>query len=114
MDGLLVFMALWVPFANNNFNAFMTLKDMTLYFFLYLGIVDIRQYHRSHAKLILMWLGVHALLGINGVLHHGQGVGGWLGDENDFGMEMNVAIPVAFFMYQAAKSQRTKFCTLDC
>ena len=32
----------------------------------------------------------------------GHGVGGWMGDENDFGMEMNVAIPVAFFMYQGA------------
>ena len=31
--GLLVFMALWVPFANNNFHAFSQLKDLTLYFF---------------------------------------------------------------------------------
>ncbi|MBK9997616.1 MAG: hypothetical protein IPO99_10895 [Nitrospira sp.] len=30
--GLLVFMAMWVPFANNNFWAFMTFKEMTLYF----------------------------------------------------------------------------------
>ena len=28
--GLLGFMALWVPFANNNFHALMTFKDMTL------------------------------------------------------------------------------------
>lgn len=106
--GLLVFMAMWVPFANNNFWAFMTLKEMTLYFFFYLGIVTfVNTTSRMHT-LILMWLGVHAVLGINGVLHHGQGVGGWLGDENDFGMEMNVAVPVAFFMYQAATNQRAK------
>ncbi len=37
--GLLVFMTLWVPFANNNFRAFMTLKDMVLYFCLYFGNV---------------------------------------------------------------------------
>ncbi|MEP7153479.1 MAG: O-antigen ligase family protein [Nitrospira sp.] len=106
--GLLVFMALWVPFANNNFKAFMTLKDMLLYFCLYLGIVTFVNTTERMQRLIFTWLGVHGLLGINGILHHGQGVGGWLGDENDFGMEMNVAIPVAFFMYQAAKNQRAK------
>ena len=106
--GLLVFMAMWVPFANNNFWAFMTFKEMTLYFFFYLGIVTFVNTTSRMQKLIFMWLGVHAVLGINGILHHGQGVGGWLGDENDFGMEMNVAVPVAFFMYQAATNQRSK------
>ncbi|GAB1723765.1 MAG: hypothetical protein GDA65_18645 [Nitrospira sp. CR1.1] len=106
--GLLAFMALWVPFANNNFWALMTLKEMTLYFFFYLGIVTFVNTTDKMQKLIFMWLGVHAVLGINGILHHGQGVGGWLGDENDFGMEMNVAVPVAFFMYQAAANQKGK------
>lgn len=107
--GLLVFMALWVPFANNNFYALMTLKDMTLYFFFYLGIVAfVNSTSRMH-KLILMWLAVHTVLAINGLLHHGRGVGGWMGDENDFGMEMNVAIPVAFFMYQGATGKGSKF-----
>lgn len=107
--GLLGFMALWVPFANNNFHAFMTFKDMTLYFFFYLGIVTFVDSTSRMNKLIVMWLGVHGLLAINGMLHQGRGVGGWLGDENDFGMEMNVAVPVAFFMYQAAKNKRAKF-----
>ena len=105
---LLLFMALWVPFATNNFKALMTLKDMTLYFFFYLGIITFVNTTERMQKLIFMWLGVHGLLAINGILHHGQGVGGWLGDENDFGMEMNVAVPIAFFMYQAAKTSRAK------
>ncbi len=105
---LLVFMALWVPFATNNYKALMTFKDMTLYFFFYLGIITFVNSTNRMQKLIFMWLGVHGVLGINGVLHHGQGVGGWLGDENDFGMEMNVAIPVAFFMYQGAQNKRSK------
>lgn len=106
---LLVFMALWVPFARNNYHAIMLLKDMTLYFFFYLGIVTfVNSTGRMH-KLILMWLGVHTVLAINGMLHQGRGVGGWLGDENDFGMEMNVAVPIAFFMYQNAKNKGSKF-----
>ena len=59
-------------------------------------------------KLILVWLGVHGLLAVNGMLHGGRGVGGWLGDENDFAMEMNVAVPFAFFLYQGTKGQGTK------
>jgi len=105
---LLAFMALWVPFANNNYQALMTFKDMTLCFFFYLGIVAfVNSTSRMH-KVILMWLAVHTVLAINGMLHGGRGVGGWLGDENDFGMEMNVAVPIAFFMHQAARSQRSK------
>lgn len=106
--GLLAFMVLWVPFANNNFHALMTLKDMTLYYFFYLGIITfVNSSDRMH-EVILMWLGVHAVLAINGMLHQGRGVGGWMGDENDFGMEMNVAVPVAFFMFQGAKSKGGK------
>ncbi len=105
---LLAFMALWAPFATNNYYAVMLLKDMTLYFFFYLGIITfINSTSRMH-KLIFMWLGVHTVLAINGMLHQGRGVGGWLGDENDFGMEMNVAVPVAFFMYQNARTTGSK------
>jgi len=105
---LLAFMAIWVPFARNNYHAVMLFKDITLYFFFYLGIITfINSTNRMH-KLIFMWLGVHTVLAINGMLHQGRGVGGWLGDENDFGMEMNVAVPVAFFMYQNADNTRSK------
>jgi O-antigen ligase len=106
---LLGFMFLWVPFARNNYHAVMIFKDMTLYFFFYLGIVTFVNSTSRMQKLILMWLGVHTVLAINGMLHQGRGVGGWLGDENDFGMEMNVAIPVAFFMYQGATNKGMKF-----
>lgn len=106
--GLLSFMALWVPFARNNYHAVMLFKDMTLYFFFYLGIVTFVTTTGRMQKLILMWLGVHTVLAINGMLHQGRGVGGWLGDENDFGMEMNVAIPVAFFMHQVSVAKGSK------
>ena len=105
---LLAFMAMWVPFANNNFWALMVFKDMTLYFFFYLGIVTFVNTTSRMQTLIFVWLGVHLVLAVNGILHQGRGVGGWLGDENDFGMEMNVAIPVAFFMSQGAVGKGNK------
>lgn len=106
--GLLAFMACWVPFANNNFHAFSQLKDLTLYFFFYLGILTFVNTTGKMQKLILVWLGVHALLAVNGMLHGGRGVGGWLGDENDFAMEMNVAVPFAFFLYQGTAGKGSK------
>ena len=105
---LLAFMLAWVPFATNNYWALMIFKELTLYFFFYLGIITFVNSEERMQKLIFMWLGVHGLLAVNGILHHGQGVGGWLGDENDFGMEMNVAVPLAFFMYLAASSLRAR------
>lgn len=106
--GLLALMALWVPFANNNYQALMTFKDMTLYFFFYLGIITFVSTTERMQKVILVWLGVHSVLAINGMLHSGRGIGGWLGDENDFGMEMNVAVAFAFFLYQGTKKVRSK------
>lgn len=106
--GLLLLMAFWVPFANNNFHALMTFKDMTLYFFFYVGIITFVNTTERMQKVILVWLGVHSVLAINGMLHSGRGVGGWLGDENDFAMEMNVAIPFAFFLYQGTTAKGAK------
>lgn len=105
---LLTFMLAWVPFATNNYWALMIFKELTLYFFFYLGIITFVNSEARMQRLIFMWLGVHGFLAVNGILHHGQGVGGWLGDENDFGMEMNVAVPLAFFMYLAASSLRAR------
>jgi len=106
--GLLVLMALWVPFANNNYHALMTFKDMTLYFFFYLGIITFVNTTKRMQIVILVWLGVHSVLAINGMLHSGRGVGGWVGDENDFAMEMNVAIPFAFFLCQGTTAKSAK------
>jgi O-antigen ligase len=106
--GLLILMASWVPFANNNFWALMIVKDMTLYFFVYLGVITFINTTRRVQFLFKIWLAIHAVLAVNGILHQGQGIGGWLGDENDFGMEMNVAVPFAFFLFQGATSKRDK------
>ncbi len=106
--GLLGFMALWVPFANNNYWAFMTVKDLSLYFFFYLGIITVVNSTIKMEKLVLVWVGVHGLLAVNGLMHGGRGVGGWLGDENDFAMEMNVAVPFAFFLYQGTRNLGAK------
>jgi hypothetical protein len=82
--------------------------DDVILFFLF-GNCHLREYHQPNAEADFMWLGVHAVLGINGMLciMGKELVGGWE-TKMTFGMEMNVAVPVAFFMYQAATNQRSK------
>jgi O-antigen ligase len=114
--GLLSLMALHVPFATNNYWALMVFKDMVLYFFLYLGITAYIDSTEKMRKLVAVWVGIHLVLAILGMQSAGQGVGGWLGDENDFCMEMNAAVPFAYFMLLGLKHKPSKvfYFTLLC
>jgi hypothetical protein len=95
---LFVVMAIHVPIATNNFWAAITLKDMLLIFLFYLGLTSYVDTVDKLKVILTAWLGVHVILAFTGLMNKGQGVGGWLGDENDFCMEMNVAVPFAYFM----------------
>ncbi|HJR76039.1 MAG TPA: O-antigen ligase family protein [Nitrospiraceae bacterium] len=94
---LLALMTLHAPLATNNFYAAMTLKDMFLLFCVYLGIITYIDSFDRLRTLLKVWLAVHIVLAVLGIIARGKGIGGWLGDENDFCMELNVVIPFVFF-----------------
>ena len=106
--GLLLLMAAHVPFATNNYWAAMMFKDMVLYFCFYTGLITYIDSMEKLRSLVNVWLGVHLVLAVLGILSGGKGVGGWLGDENDFCMEMNVAVPFAYFMLLGARHKPAK------
>ena len=81
---LFVVMAIHVPIARNNFWALLTFKDMLLTFGLYLGIVTYVNSLEKMLTLMKVWLGVLGFLAIMGITSGGRGIGGWMGDENDF------------------------------
>ncbi|MCS6306463.1 MAG: O-antigen ligase family protein [Nitrospira sp.] len=95
---LFVVMAIHVPIAANNFWAIITLKDMFLVFCSYLGIITFVNSVEKMMTLMKMWLGIHAFLAIMGTLQGGIGIGGWMGDENDFCMVMDMVVPFAYFL----------------
>ncbi len=113
---LLGLMALHVPIAMNNFHALMTAKDMLQTFCLYLGMVTFIDTFEKLLKVVNVWLGVHVLLAFNGILHEGTGIGGWMGDENDFCMVINMIIPFAFFLMLTSRQpiQKTVYFALLC
>jgi O-antigen ligase len=105
---LLAVMALHVPIATNNFWALMIFKDMALLFCVYLGIITYINSIERMRTLLKVWLAVHFILAVLGIIAKGRGVGGWLGDENDFCMELNVVIPFIFFALTSSNNKSHK------
>lgn len=105
MFGLMI---VHVPIAVNNYWALITFKDMAFNFILYLGVVTYVSTVARWRTLISLWFGIHVTLSVLGILSGGTGVGGWLGDENDFCMAINMVVPFAFFMMNAAPTVKAK------
>ena len=109
-------MAFHIPTATNNYHALLTAKEMALLFIFYLAVVKFVDTLDKVQTMITVWLAVHAFTAVFGILHHGQGVGGWIGDENDLCMAMNVVIPFAFFALfsKPSKFKKTLYIILLC
>jgi hypothetical protein len=108
---LIVVMAIHIPIARNNFWALMVFKDMLLTFGLYLGIVTYVNSLEKMVTLMKVWLGILGFLAVMGIAQGGHGIGGWMGDENDFCMVMNMAVPFGYFLLFSATgvAQRLKY-----
>jgi hypothetical protein len=106
--GLLGLMIIHGPIATNNFQAYMSFKTMALSFVFYLGLVTFADSVSNVQTLATVWLGVHLWLAVIGILKGGSGIGGWIGDENDFCMQLNMVLPFAFFGLFSATSKLKK------
>ena len=106
----LIAMAISIPFAENNFHAFMATKDFAIFFFgAVLPVMIFVDSSRKVNVLFRFWVGIHILLALYSIRHRGLGVGSFLEDENDFGLAINMVIPYAFFMLFIARSTFEKF-----
>lgn len=105
---LLGLLALHIPIAVNNYHAFETTRIMLLTFAMFLGIVVFVDSDTKMGTLIRVWLGVHLFLAFMGLRSGGRGIGGFLGDENDFAMTLNMIIPFPFFLASSTSKKPTK------
>lgn len=105
---LLGFMVLFVPFVRNNHEAFHRTKGMVMTFVCYLSVITFADSLNRIRRLMRFWIAIHLSLAILGIMKGGIGIGGWLEDENDFCMELNVAIPFAFFLSTAAPTIKAR------
>lgn len=106
---LFIIMAIHVPTATNNYWALMVFKDMLLIFGLYLGIVTYVNSLEKMLRLMKVWLGLHTFLAVIGIVNKGSGIGGWMGDENDFCMVMNMIVPFAYFFLFSSSGGAARF-----
>lgn len=105
---LLVLMAFHVPLATNNYWAFHIARTMLLTFVIYLSIITFVDSFNKFKTLIRIWIGIHIYLAIIGLFKGGRGIGGFLGDENDFCMTLDMVIPYCFFMALGERKQAVK------
>lgn len=105
---LLLLMTVHIPFAVNNFWAFQNTQTMAVTFVAYLSIIHFVDTFKKFKTMMAAWIWIHIFLGIMGIAMGGKGIGGFMGDENDFALVLNMAIPFAFFMAMAAKTVKQK------
>ena len=101
------------PFAVNNYWAFQVFYSMVSTFIAYLGIITLVDSEEKFDNLVKFWILVFVFLAIYGFfnahLHlpkykrYGFGVGGFVGDANDFCMALNTILPVVIFGIFTAK-----------
>lgn len=96
------------PIAVNNYWAFQKFYAMAITFIAYIGIVNLVDSEEKYEKLIKLWLVIFIFLAIFGILNKGLGVGGFIGDENDFCMALNMVLPFALFGVFSANNKISK------
>jgi probable O-glycosylation ligase (exosortase A-associated) len=104
---LLSLMVVHGPIAVNNYWALMIFIAMIYNFIAYLSLVHFVDDEERFGKLVDVWIKVHVMVAVVGIVYKGRGAGGFLGDENDLCLTLNMVLPFAFFLAMSA-SRNTK------
>jgi O-antigen ligase len=112
---LLGLMVVHGPIAINNYWALMIFITMTMNFIVFLSLIRYVDNVEKFDKLVKIWLLIHVFLAIIGIVRTGRGIGGFLADENDFCMTMNMIIPFSFFIsINTSGRKRLYYIVLTC
>lgn len=106
MFGLILLMTWHVPFAMNNAWALWGLED---YAILVIGcVLPLAVLPASLAQvryLMSAYVFLHVPMAIHGAMHGGVGMSGWMEDENDLALVLNVALGVALFLFMETENK---------
>ncbi len=112
---LLGLMVIHGPIAVNNYWALMVFIAMVMNLIVYLSLIHFVNNQEKYDKLLKTWLGIHVFLAIIGIVKHGKGIGGFLGDENDFCLALNMVITFPFFFaVSSSGKKRIYYVALTC
>lgn len=109
------FLALSVPFSANNFVAFQVTKNMVLGYIAICAMVVSLNTEDVLKKFVDSWIVISAIVAIIVVINGGKGPGGFLGDENDAALVMDMALPFPWYMSQRPGiTKKRKFFYFGC
>ncbi|CAD7772030.1 O-Antigen ligase [Candidatus Methanoperedenaceae archaeon GB37] len=112
--GIILLMTLHGPIAVNNYYAYLIWRGTLLYFIVYLSIVNFVDSFEKIEKYIDIWIIINLFCAFVALKHGGKVPdSGFMGDENDFALVMNMAIPFAYFMFLETNSTKKKILYLS-
>ncbi len=99
----ILLLALYVPFAANNFYAYLTVKVMLLYMpFILSAMICINSIERLKTVVIIL-ISIMIYISLYGLWHNGAGSGGYFKDENDLSLFINMWLPFCFILFFTEK-----------
>jgi O-antigen ligase len=107
--GLILLMLVHVFIAANNHWAYQMLRSVVLYFVAYLSIVNFVDSYEKLERYIDIWLTINIICAVIGIMNGGRvPFSGFMEDENDFSLVMNMALPFSYFMFLSTRSMNKK------
>jgi O-antigen ligase len=95
-----------VPFASNNFAAYITTRTMFGHVTIALGLSWVMATRASFRTVAWAWLLIMGYVAVYGILSGGVGPGAMLGDENDLALGCATAFPFAFYGFERLTGAR--------
>jgi len=112
--GIIILMMIHVPIARNNFFAYNMTRSMLLKYIIFMSIITYVNSFEKLTKYIDFWIMINLVCALIGLKHGGRiPNSAFMGDENDFALIMNMAIPFAYFMFLETDSTKKKILYLS-
>jgi O-antigen ligase len=89
-----------VPFASNNYAAYLTTRTMFGHLSIALGLSWLLATRSTFRKVTSAWVLIMGYVAVYGITHGGHGPGAMLGDENDLALGCATAFPFAFYGFE--------------
>jgi putative inorganic carbon (hco3(-)) transporter len=104
----ILLLAMYIPFARNNFLAYNSTKTMFLYApFVISTIICINSINRLKSILLFCVL-IAAYISLYSITHKGYGPGNYFLDENDLSLYIDMWIPFCYFLFIAEQNKIKK------
>lgn len=105
--------ASYIPFARNNYHAYITTKSQLLYMpFILSTIICINSFDRLK-KIIFICICLMIYIGLYSIIKTGKGPGNYFLDENDLSLYINMWLPFCYFLFFAEQNKIRKIICLS-